>query len=76
MSAPFSSAGGTGAFNVFSEQRCAWMAVSNVSWITIPPGNMGIGNGTINYAVAANATGLSRKGRITVGGQVFSVKQK
>ena len=76
MSSAVSSVGRTGAFNVFSEQRCAWMAVSSVSWITIPSGNMGIGNGTVNYVVAANTTGLSRKGRITVGGQVFSVKQK
>jgi len=37
---------------------------------------MGIGNGTVNYNVAANGTGLSRKGRITVAGQVFTVKQK
>ena len=72
----FSATGGTGAFNVFSEKSCAWMASSNVGWITITSAGMGIGNGTLNYLVAANTTGLSRKGRITVGGQVFTVKQK
>lgn len=76
MNAPISSSGGTGAFNVFSEERCAWMAAGNVSWITISSGDMGIGNGTVNYLVAANTTGVSRKGRITVGGRVFTVKQK
>jgi photosystem II stability/assembly factor-like uncharacterized protein len=76
MNAPISAGGGAGAFNVFAEERCAWMASSNVGWITITSGQMGIGNGTVNYIVAVNATGSSRKGRITVGGQIFTVKQK
>jgi photosystem II stability/assembly factor-like uncharacterized protein len=76
LNSAFSSSGGIGAFSVLSEERCAWMATSNVSWITITSGNMGIGNGAVNYSVAGNTTGFSRKGRITVGGQVFTVKQK
>jgi hypothetical protein len=76
MNAAVSSGGGAGSLNVFAEERCAWMASSNVGWITITSGQMGIGNGTINYVCAANATGVSRKGRITVGGQVFTLKQK
>ena len=76
MNAPISAGGGAGAFNVFAEERCAWMASSNVGWITIASGQMGIGNGTVNYIVAANATGVSRKGRVTVGEQVFTLKQK
>jgi len=74
--ASVSSSGGSGIFNVFCEQRCAWVASSGVAWITIASNGMGIGNGTVNYSVAANATGTSRKGRITVAGQVFTVKQK
>ncbi len=76
MNSAYLSGGGTGAFNVFSEVQCAWIATSNVSWITITSSNMGIGNATLSYVVAANATGLSRKGRITVGGQAYTVKQK
>ncbi len=76
MSSTISSNGGTGAVNVFSEDKCAWVAVSNVSWITITSGDRGIGDSTVNYLVAGNTTGLSRKGRITIGGQVFTIKQK
>jgi BACON domain-containing protein/all-beta uncharacterized protein len=76
ISASVSSGGGTGVLNVFCEERCAWLATTDVGWITITSSGMGIGNGTVNYSVTANATGLSRKGRITVAGQVFTVKQK
>jgi hypothetical protein len=76
MNATISSSGGTGAFSVFSEERCAWMSSKDVGWITITSGEMGVGNGTVNYLVAANPTGLSRKGRITVGGRVLTIKQK
>jgi hypothetical protein len=76
MSAPIPPGGGTGSFSVASGELCAWVATSDVSWTTITSGNMGIGNGIVNYLVAANTTGRSRKGRITVGGQVFTVKQK
>ena len=76
LSAPISSSGGTGAFSVFAEERCAWLASSDVAWITLTSGEMGTGNSTVNYLVAANQTGVSRKGRVTVGGKVFTVKQK
>lgn len=74
-SASVSASGGSGIFNVFCEQRCAWVASSEVAWITIASNGMRIGNGIVNYSVAANATGTSRKGRITLAGQVFTVKQ-
>jgi hypothetical protein len=76
MSAPLASSGGTGSFNVFADAQCAWIAAPNVDWITITSGHMGIANGTVDYSVAANPSGLSRKGRIMVGGRVFTVKQK
>jgi hypothetical protein len=76
LHAPIPRAGGTGMFSVYVEARCAWIALSNVDWISITSGEMGIGNGIVHYSVASNQTGLSRKGRITVGGQVFTVKQK
>lgn len=75
-STSFQASGGTGSVTVTADGGCAWGAASNVPWITITSGGMGIGNGTVNYSVAANATGSSRKGKITVGNQSFNVKQK
>jgi photosystem II stability/assembly factor-like uncharacterized protein len=76
MYVPMSSSGGAGSFNLFAEERCAWLATADVGWITIMSGVMGIGNSTVNFVVAANQSGQARKGKITVGGQVFTVKQK
>jgi len=73
----FPGAGGAGSFNLFCEDRCAWEAMaSDSSWITINPPSVGIGNATLSFTIAANATSKPRKGTITVGNQVFTVKQK
>lgn len=72
----FSAAGGSGAVTVSAEERCAWQAVSDVTWMTITSANAGIGGGGVNYSVAANPSPSARKGKITVNGQVFAVKQK
>jgi hypothetical protein len=72
----FAPGGGSGVINVTTESRCAWQAVSSDSWLTVNPGSLGIGDGTVNYSVSANTTGAARKGKITIGGQVFTVKQK
>jgi len=71
------AAGGTGSFNLYTEQRCAWEATPNdPSWITITSPTVGIGNATVNFTVAVNSSGKSRKGTISVADQVFTVKQK
>jgi len=75
-SATVSNGGGSGMLNVFCADRCAWLAGSDVAWVTITSNGIGTGNGTLNYSVAPNSTGLSRNGRITVAGQVFTIKQK
>jgi photosystem II stability/assembly factor-like uncharacterized protein len=72
----FPSSGGTGIVNVVAEERCAWQAVSNVNWVTISSGSVGIGNGTVNYSVATNPGTGGRKGNITIAGKMFAVKQK
>ncbi len=72
----FTNSGGTGTIDVFSEQRCAWLAVSNRSWITITSGNAGIGNGVVTYSVEVNTSGSARAGTITVAGKTFPIKQK
>ncbi len=71
-----SAAGGTSSFNLFAEERCAWEAIPDSSWITITSASVGIGTRVLAFSVAANTTGSSRKGNISVGGQVFTVKQK
>ncbi len=72
----FPVGGGTGTVNINTAEQCAWQATSNVNWVTLTSGGMGIGSGSLNFSVAANSTGIARKGRITIGSQVFTIKQK
>jgi hypothetical protein len=51
------------------------MARSNVNWITITSSRTGVGNGAVNYSVAANPDPRGRKGTITIAGKTFTVKQ-
>jgi hypothetical protein len=72
----FAAGGGTGNMNINASARCAWQAVSNVSWIAITSSSIGLGNGTVNYSVSANPATSGRKGTITIAGKTFSIKQK
>jgi len=72
----FSSAGGNGTINVIAEDRCAWQAVSNASWITITSGSAGVGNGAVSYTAAINPGPSGRAATITVAGKSYKVKQK
>jgi hypothetical protein len=69
------AAGGAGSINVTADAGCNWSAVSGAAWITITAGN-GTGNGVVNYTVAANPGPGGRTSTITVGGRIFTVKQK
>jgi hypothetical protein len=62
--------------NVNTSNGCPWTAQSNVGWITITSGSPGTGNGTVNYAVAANTGTTLRTGTLTIAGQTFTVQQK
>jgi hypothetical protein len=53
----------------------SWTAISDSAWLTTTQGDSGTGNGTIQYAVAANTTGSPRSGTITIAGVVFTVMQ-
>ncbi|HEY9233219.1 MAG TPA: BACON domain-containing carbohydrate-binding protein, partial [Blastocatellia bacterium] len=66
----------SGTISVQVGAGCAWEAVSRVAWLTITSSPSGVGTGTVSYQVAANTTGLARKGKVVVGGQTFAVKQK
>jgi predicted extracellular nuclease len=73
--ASFGMSGGTGSVSVSAMSGCGWTATSDVGWISITSGSSGVGDGTVNYAVASNSGGR-RSGTITIAGQVFTVKQK
>jgi hypothetical protein len=53
---------------------CAWTAVADQSWISVSPGS-GNGTTTISYSVQPN-NGPARSGKITVGGQIFTINQE
>jgi len=72
----FAANGGTGFINVSAQDRCAWQAASSENWISFSGINVGIGNGRVNYSVAANPRQLARGGTIIIAGKVFAVKQK
>jgi glucose/arabinose dehydrogenase len=72
----FSKSGGTGTITVVTESRCAWQATATPNWITVTGGQIGTGDGTVSFSVAANPVGGNRKGTITIGNQIFRVKQK
>ena len=71
----FSSAGGTGSFNVNTAAGCSWTASSGASFVTVTGGSSGTGSGTVNYSVAANSSTSSRSGTIAAGGQTFTITQ-
>ncbi|MBI3301304.1 MAG: hypothetical protein HYZ72_04405, partial [Deltaproteobacteria bacterium] len=60
---------------VYTRRSCGWTAQSNVDWITITSSMSGSGTKTIWYTVAANTTGSSRTGTLTIAGKTFTVTQ-
>ncbi len=72
----FTPAGGAGTISVAAAAGCAWTASSDSNWLTISSGGQGSGNGTIGFNVAANASGSSRTGKITVADQSFTITQQ
>src|SRR4030095_5745385 len=66
--------GQTSALSVTTGTSCTWTAVSNVGWITVTSAT-GSGIGQVNYTVAANSTGVTRIGTMTVAGQTVTFTQ-
>lgn len=72
----FPAASGSGSASVTAGTGCNWTASSGASWLTITSGSSGSGNGTVNYAVASNASNcVSRVGTLTVAEKTFTVNQ-
>ena len=67
--------GGAGAVLVTAKSGCAWVAQSDVSWITIISRPQGNGDGAVAFTVAANKSTIFRSGSMTIAGQVFVVNQ-
>jgi RHS repeat-associated protein len=66
--------GGTGSVNISTSSGCSWNATPSAGWIIIIGATSGVGNGTINYSVAANS-GPQRNGTISINGQSFNIGQ-
>ena len=55
---------------------CAWTAVSSASWVALRADSRnGTGPATIRWDVAANTSGGSRSGTLTVAGRTYTVDQ-
>lgn len=72
---PISASGGTGSVSVTAARECVWSVTSDASWLTITSDLSGQGSGTINFAVARNATPSTRRGALAVGGQRTEIVQ-
>jgi hypothetical protein len=68
----FISSASTGSFAVSTTAGCGWTAHSNDSWLTT--NSSGVGNGTVNFSVAANS-GNTRTGTISVAGETITIFQ-
>jgi Subtilase family/Viral BACON domain/Putative binding domain, N-terminal len=70
----FEMTGGSGNLTITSANNCGWAVAGKPDWIDLSQGS-GDGSATINYAVAANTTGISRQAQMTLAGTVFTVVQ-
>ncbi len=69
------AAGASDSFTVTALAGCNWTATSNDAWVTVDSGSPGVGNGTVNYTVAANLTASPRAGTLGVATETFTVNQ-
>ena len=52
-----------------------WKSANDAPWLVVDSGPLGVGNGTVQFSVAANNTGAARAGNTTIAGQAFTVRQ-
>jgi len=73
----FTADGGNASVAVTaSTSSCAWTASANAGWITILSGASGVGNGGVNYRVAANTATDVRTATIAVDGSTHAITQQ
>jgi hypothetical protein len=68
------AASSDGTVEVTAPVECGWTATSSVPWVTVTSGANGMGNGTVAFSVAMNAT-APRSGTIAIGDQTFTINQ-
>jgi len=68
-------AGAGPSVTVTTTAGCTWTATSNAQFLTVTAGASGNGNGTVGYNVAANNSGSTRNGTLTIAGRTFTVTQ-
>ena len=69
------SAAASGSIAVTATPACGWVSSNANSWITLTSGASGIGNGSVNYSVAANSSGIARTGAVQIADQWFTLSQ-
>jgi hypothetical protein len=67
--------GGTGSVTVADANYCAWLSISNDSWIHVTAGSLNSNAGNMSYSVDANSTGATRTGTITIAGITFTITE-
>ena len=66
--------GALASINISTPSGCAWTATSATSWLT-PRTDSGVGAGSVQIDVGANAAQTARTGTATIAGQTFTVQQ-
>jgi hypothetical protein len=69
------AAGGAGTPIGVSTGGCRWTATSEAPWITVMAGASGLGNGVVAFSVAANDTGGTRTGTLTIADRTATIIQ-
>ena len=69
------AAGGTVTATVSAPNHCPWTVASNAPWMTIASSAGGIGNGSVQLAIAANP-GAARTATGTLATQTFTLTQE
>ena len=68
--------GGTGQIAVTTARECQWTAAPDVSWLSIRGNATGQGDGSVEFAAAANPDPVARRGGITLNNQRAEIVQK
>lgn len=70
----FSAKVGSGTVAVTTGPACPWQVSNFAPFVTITSPTSGVGNGTVNFDVAANG-GAARSGQAYVAGNLFTISQ-
>lgn len=71
----FGGAGSSATINVTSAPGCAWIANTDVNWISFASSTFDAGNNPVAFEVRGNLTGEGRQGTISIGGNFITLMQ-